>query len=59
MDLTEVREKAKERMKGFCGVYKVCDGEPERLCQGIKYGKHIGMGGIGKSVLAAAFARAA
>ncbi len=48
MDLTEVREKAKERMKGFCAVYKVCDGEPERLCQGIKYGKPIGMGGIGK-----------
>jgi len=48
MDLTEVREKAKERMKGFCAVYKVCDGEPERLCQGIKYGKAIGMGGIGK-----------
>jgi isopentenyl diphosphate isomerase/L-lactate dehydrogenase-like FMN-dependent dehydrogenase len=48
MDLTEVREKAKERMKGFCAVYKVCDGLPERLCQGIKYGKAIGMGGIGK-----------
>lgn len=47
MDLTEVREKARERMKGYCGVYKVCDGEPERLCQGIKYGKPIGMGGVG------------
>ena len=48
MDLTEVRETAKEKMKGFCGVYKVCDGLPERLCQGIKYGKAIGMGGIDK-----------
>ncbi len=48
MDLTEVREIAKEKMKGVCGVYKVCDGLPERLCQGIKYGKAIGMGGIGK-----------
>ena len=48
MDLSEVREKARERMKGICGVYKVCDGDPERLCQGIKYGKAIGMGGIGK-----------
>jgi 4-hydroxymandelate oxidase len=48
MDLTEIREKAKERMKGFCAVYKVCDGEPERFCQGIKYGKPIGIGGIGK-----------
>jgi len=54
MDLTEVREKAKERMKGFCGVYKVCDGLPERLCQGIKYGKAIGMGGIGKGASFAA-----
>lgn len=47
MDLTEVREKARERMKGVCGVYKVCDGRPDRLCQGIKYGKPIGIGGIG------------
>ncbi len=48
MELTDAREKAKERMKGFCAVYKVCDGLPERLCQGIRYGKPIGMGGIGK-----------
>jgi isopentenyl diphosphate isomerase/L-lactate dehydrogenase-like FMN-dependent dehydrogenase len=48
MDLTEAREAAKEKMKGFCAVYKVCDGLPDRLCQGIKYGKAIGMGGIGK-----------
>ena len=48
MDLTEAREKARDRMKGFCGVYKVCDGRPDRLCQGIKYGQALGMGGIGK-----------
>jgi 4-hydroxymandelate oxidase len=48
MDLTGVREEARERMKGICGVYKVCDGHPDRLCQGIKYGKPLGMGGIGK-----------
>lgn len=47
MDLTGLREIAKEKMKGVCGVYKVCDGQPERLCQGIKYGKPIGIGGIG------------
>ncbi|MBW2305826.1 MAG: alpha-hydroxy-acid oxidizing protein [Deltaproteobacteria bacterium] len=46
MDLTEVRERAREKMKGVCGVYKVCDGMPERLCQGIKYGKPIGIGGV-------------
>jgi 4-hydroxymandelate oxidase len=54
MDLTEARENAKEKMKGFCGIYKVCDGLPERLCQGIKYGKAIGMGGIGKGLSFAA-----
>lgn len=50
MDLTEAREKARERMKGFCAVYKVCDGRADRLCQGIKYGKALGMGGIGKGL---------
>ena len=54
MDLTEVREKAKERMKGICAVYKVCDGQPDRLCQGIKYGRAIGIGGIGKGASFAA-----
>jgi len=48
MDLTGAREEARERMKGVCGVYKVCDGRDDRLCQGIKYGKPLGMGGIGK-----------
>ncbi len=54
MDLSGVREEAKERMKGFCAVYKVCDGHPDRLCQGIKYGKALGMGGIGKGISFAA-----
>ena len=54
MDLSEARENAKEKMKGFCGIYKVCDGLPDRLCQGIKYGKAIGMGGIGKGLSFAA-----
>jgi isopentenyl diphosphate isomerase/L-lactate dehydrogenase-like FMN-dependent dehydrogenase len=48
MDLTGAREEARERMKGVCAVYKVCDGGADRLCQGIKYGKALGMGGIGK-----------
>jgi 4-hydroxymandelate oxidase len=50
MEVTEAREKAAERMKGVCAVYKVCDGRPDRLCQGIKYGRPIGMGGIGKGL---------
>ncbi len=48
--MTDAREKALQLMKGFCAVYKVCDGRPDRLCQGIKYGKPIGMGGIGKGI---------
>ena len=48
MDLTGVREEAREKMKGVCAVYKVCDGHADRLCQGMKYGKPLGMGGIGK-----------
>ena len=48
MDLTGAREDARERMKGVCAVYKVRDGHADRLCQGIKYGKALGMGGIGK-----------
>ncbi|HSR11979.1 MAG TPA: alpha-hydroxy-acid oxidizing protein, partial [Thermodesulfobacteriota bacterium] len=54
MNLTEVREIAREKMKGTCGVYKVCDGLPDRLCQGMKYGKPIGIGGIGKGLSFAA-----
>ena len=49
-DITEVRKKARERMKGICGVYQICDGDLSRLCQGIKYGKPIGMGGVGKGL---------
>jgi len=41
-------------MKGVCAVYKVCDGHADRLCQGIKYGKALGMGGIGKGLTFAA-----
>jgi 4-hydroxymandelate oxidase len=54
MDLTDAREKARDRMKGVCAVYKVCDGRADRLCQGIKYGKPLGMGGIGKGLTFAA-----
>lgn len=46
MDLEEVRNQARVRMKGFCGVYKECDGDPSRLCQGHSYGG-LGIGGVG------------
>ncbi len=46
MDLEEVRNQARIKMKGFCGVYKECDGDPSRLCQGHSYGG-LGIGGVG------------
>ncbi|KKN19182.1 hypothetical protein LCGC14_0948340 [marine sediment metagenome] len=45
--LEEVRNKAREKLKGICGVYKDCDGDPRRLCQGQNYGRPLGIGGIG------------
>jgi 4-hydroxymandelate oxidase len=47
MRLEEVRIKAREKLKGHCGVYKDCDGLPIRLCQGHSYGSPIGIGGAG------------
>jgi 4-hydroxymandelate oxidase len=43
----DVREAAKAKLKGVCGVYRICDGQDARLCQGHSYGSPIGIGGIG------------
>ncbi|MFW9823164.1 MAG: alpha-hydroxy-acid oxidizing protein [Candidatus Thorarchaeota archaeon] len=43
----DVRDIAREKLKGICGVYKDCDGDPRRLCQGQSYGRPLGIGGIG------------
>ncbi len=45
--LKEVRDIARNKLKGICGVYKDCDGDPRRLCQGQSYGRALGIGGIG------------
>lgn len=45
--LEDVRSVAREKLKGVCGVYKECDGDPRRLCQGQSYGRALGIGGIG------------
>jgi len=34
MTLTKVREEAKKKLMGVCGVYKICDGDAMRICQG-------------------------
>jgi isopentenyl diphosphate isomerase/L-lactate dehydrogenase-like FMN-dependent dehydrogenase len=47
MTLEEVRTKAREKLKGICGVYQDCDGIPSRRCQGHSYGSPIGIGGAG------------
>lgn len=47
MSVEEDRKIAKEKMKGYCGVYRECDGDPSRLCQGQSYGRKLGMGGAG------------
>jgi isopentenyl diphosphate isomerase/L-lactate dehydrogenase-like FMN-dependent dehydrogenase len=45
--LEEVRDRARVKLKGICGVYPACDGKPERICQREAYGAHIGLGGAG------------
>ncbi len=43
----DVRASAKTKMKGICGVYKACDGDPTRLCQNQTYGGPMGIGASG------------
>lgn len=47
MNLEDVRNEARKKLMGICGVYKDCDGAPMRLCQGQSYGKYLKFGGIG------------
>jgi len=49
MDLTYYRRRAREMLARVCGVYPVCDGDPDHLCTGQKYGAPIGMGGAGQA----------
>ena len=47
MTLEEVRENAKKKLMGICGVYKDCDGSSMRICQGQSYGRPLKFGGAG------------
>jgi 4-hydroxymandelate oxidase len=47
-DLSYYQAIARKMLQGVCAVNKVCDGNPDRLCQGQKYGKSIGFGGAGQ-----------
>ncbi|MFB3888062.1 MAG: alpha-hydroxy-acid oxidizing protein [Candidatus Bathyarchaeia archaeon] len=42
------RDLARRQLVKVCAVNKVCDGDPDRLCQGMKYGRPIGFGGAGQ-----------
>ena len=46
-NIEDVRNISRNKLKGICGVYKDCDGNPRRLCQGQSYGRALGIGGIG------------
>jgi isopentenyl diphosphate isomerase/L-lactate dehydrogenase-like FMN-dependent dehydrogenase len=45
--LEDVRDIAREKMKGICGVFPVCDGSLTRICQQRSYGKPNQFGGAG------------
>ncbi len=47
LTLEDVRNQAREKLKGICAVYPVCDGAADRICQRENYGKAIGLGGAG------------
>jgi len=47
MNLHEMRDQARDKLKGTCGVFRVCDGDPTHVCMGLKYGDVPGMGGAG------------
>ena len=47
-DIIYYRDIARKQLARVCAVNKVCDGDPDRLCQGMKYGKPIGFGGAGQ-----------
>jgi isopentenyl diphosphate isomerase/L-lactate dehydrogenase-like FMN-dependent dehydrogenase len=49
LSLEDIRNKAREKLKKAkaCMVYKDCDGNSTRFCQGQHYGRSLGFGGIG------------
>jgi 4-hydroxymandelate oxidase len=47
LTLEDVRDAARAKLKGICGVFRYCDGDDTRVCQGHSYGSAIGMGGVG------------
>lgn len=46
--VTDYRDIAREKLTGNCSVNKVCDGDPQRMCMGPKFGETMGLGGEGQ-----------
>ncbi len=47
-DLNYYRSIARKMLIGICGEFSVCDGQPDRICTGQKFGAPIGFGGAGQ-----------
>ncbi len=47
-DIDYYRDIAREKLRGLCGAYSICDGSRDRRCVGQKFGKPIGLGGAGQ-----------
>ena len=47
-DIDYYRDIARKQLARTCAVNKVCDGDPDRLCQSIKYNRPVGFGGAGQ-----------
>lgn len=47
-DLNYYRSIARKMLINICGEYPVCDGQPDRICTGQKFGASIGFGGAGQ-----------
>ncbi len=47
-DINYYRSIARGMLKGVCGEYDVCNGQPDRMCSGQNFGSSIGFGGAGQ-----------
>jgi 4-hydroxymandelate oxidase len=47
-DINYYRAVARKMLTGICGEYSVCNGHPDRMCAGQRFGASIGFGGAGQ-----------
>jgi len=46
--VSDYRDIAREKLMGNCSVNKICDGSPQQMCMGPKFGETMGFGGEGQ-----------